>query len=319
MQKNPVRPVVEGGVLTAVAIIFALISTYLPVIGAFVNLLWPVPIVLLGVRHGYKWSIMAVVSSGLIIALIMHPLTAVSVVVGFGLIGIALGYGLRQGFSPTKTLFIGAAASLVSKIAVLAISAAVMGFNPLTMQTEGMIQGLEAAMDFYRQMGMNAEDLARMEATLKPMIEIMRIILPAGFVLAAFVDTFLNFQVAKVVLARLGQTIEPFPPFRRWNMPRFTVYALAVSLVAIYWGKTRELELLYNTGMNIQVVVTMLLFVQGMAVVYFLADKYNLSRIVRGIILFLILSNGIVMQALIIGGAFDIIFDYRQLRTPKPE
>ncbi|MBP2634765.1 MAG: hypothetical protein H6Q72_672 [Firmicutes bacterium] len=319
MQKNPVRPVVEGGVLTAVAIMFALISTYLPVIGAFVNLLWPVPIVLLGVRHGYKWSLMAVVASGLIIALIMHPLTAVSVVVGFGLIGIALGYGLRQGFSPTKTLFVGAAASLVSKIAVLAISAAVIGFNPLTLQTEGMIKGLETAMDFYRQMGMNAEDMARMEATLKPMIELMKIILPAGFVLAAFVDTFLNYQVAKAVLARLGQTLEPFPPFRRWNMPRFTVYALAVSFVAIYWGKTRELEILYNTGMNIQVVATMLLFIQGMAVVYFLADKYNLSRIVRGIILFLILSNGIVMQALIIGGAFDIIFDYRQLRTPKRE
>lgn len=319
MQKNPVRPVVEGGVLTAVAIMFALISTYLPVIGAFVNLLWPVPIVLLGVRHGYKWSLMAVVASGLIIALIMHPITAVSVVVGFGLIGIALGYGLRQGFSPTKTLFVGAAASLVSKIAVLAITAAVMGFNPITLQTEGMIKGLETAMDFYRQMGMNAEDMARMEATLKPMIELMKIILPAGFVLASFVDTFLNYQVAKAVLARLGQQLEPFPPFRRWNMPRFTVYALAVSFVAIYWGTTRELEVLYNTGMNIQVVTTLLLFIQGMAVVYFLADKYNLSRIVRGIILFLILSNGIVMQALIIGGAFDIIFDYRQLRTPKVE
>ncbi|MBP2663721.1 MAG: hypothetical protein H6Q71_1669 [Firmicutes bacterium] len=319
MQKSPVRPVVEGGALTAVAIIFALISTYLPVIGAFVNLLWPVPIVLLGVRHGYKWSIMAVVVSGFIIALIMHPLTVVSVVVGFGLIGIALGYGLRQGFSPTKTMLIGAAASLISKIAVLAITAAVMGFNPLNLQTEAMTKGFEQAMDFYRGMGMKAEDLARMESTIQPMMEIMKIILPAVFVLAAFVDTFLNFQVAKAVLARLGQRIEPFPPFRRWSMPRFTVYALVVSLVAIYWGKTREFEILYNTGMNLQVITTMLLFVQGMALVYFLSDKYNLSRIVRGIILFLILSNGIFMQALIIGGAFDLIFDYRQLRTPKLE
>lgn len=319
MQRNPVRPVVEGGVLTAVAIIFALISTYLPVIGAFVNLLWPVPIVLLGVRHGYKWSIMAVVASGLIIALIMHPLTAVSVVVGFGLIGIALGYGLRQGFSPTKTLFIGSAASLISKIAVLAISAAVMGFNPLNLQTDTMIKGLEQSLEFYRSMGMSAEDLARMETMMKPTIELVKIILPAGIILAAFVDTFLNFQVAKAVLARLGQRIEPFPPFRRWNMPRFTVYALAVSLVAIYWGNSREITLLYNAGMNIQVIATMLLFIQGLAVVYFLTDKYNLSRLVRGIILFLILSNGIILQALIIGGAFDIIFDYRRLRSSKTE
>ena len=319
MQRSPVRPVVEGGVLTAVAIIFALISTYLPVIGVFVNLLWPVPIVLLGVRHGYKWSIMAVVASGLIIALIMHPLTAVSVAVGFGLIGIALGYGLRQGFSPTKTLLLGAAASLLSKAAVLAITAAVMGFNPLSMQTEAMSTGLAQAIEFYRGMGMNADDLARMEAMIQPMMDLMKVILPAGFVMAAFIDTFLNFQVAKAVLARLGQPVAAFPPFRRWGMPRFTIYVLLVALVAMYWGKTREWELVYNTGVNLQVLTTMLLFIQGLALVYFLADKYNLSRIVRGIILFLILSNGIFMQALIVGGAFDLIFDYRKLRTPKEE
>ncbi|MDF2568789.1 MAG: hypothetical protein K0R55_393 [Sporomusa sp.] len=319
MQKAPVRPVVEGGVLTAVAILFALISTYVPVVGAFVNLIWPVPIILLGVRHGYKWSILAVVASGIIISLLMHPLTAVSVVVGFGLIGIALGYALRQGFSPGKTLMLGSAASLVSKAAVIAISAAVMGFNPLNLQAEAMVKGLEQAMEFYRGMGMKAEDLAQMEASMRPMMDLMKIILPAGFVLAAVVDTFLNFQVAKAVLARLGQRIEPFPPFRQWSMPRSTVYALAVALVAIYWGKSREIELLYNAGMNLQIITTMVLFVQGLAVFYFLADKYNLSRLVRGIILFLIFSNGIFMQALIIGGAFDLIFDYRQLRAPRLE
>lgn len=319
MQRSPVRPVVEGGVLTAIAIIFALISTYVPVLGAFVNLIWPVPIVLLGVRHGYKWSIMAVVASGIIIALLMHPLTAMSVVVGFGLIGIALGYAVREGFPPAKTLLLGSVASLISKAAVLALSAAVMGFNPLNLQTEAMVSGLEQAIEFYRGMGMNAEDLARMEATMRPMMELMKIILPAGFVLAAVVDTFLNYQVAKAVLAKLGQHLEPFPKFRHWMMPRLTVYALAVALVSIYWGKTREIELLYNAGMNLQVITTMVLFIQGMALFYFLADKYNLSKIVRGIILFLIFSNGIFMQALIIGGAFDLIFDYRQLRAPRLE
>ncbi len=319
MQKSPVRPVVEGGVLTAVAIIFAFISTYVPVLGAFVSLLWPVPIVLLGVRHGYKWSIMAVVAAGIIIALLMHPLNAVLVVVGSGLIGIVLGYAIRQGFPPAKTLLFGTGASLISKAAVIAISAVVMGYNPLNLQTEAMTKGLEQAIEFYRGMGMKAEDLAVMEASMRPMIAMMKIILPAVFAFAAIFDTFLNFLVAKLVLAKLGQPIESFPPFRRWTMPRLTIYALAVGMVAVYWGHSREIELLYNSGMNLQVFTAMLLFVQGLAVFYFLADKYNLSRIVRSIILFLIFSNGIFMQALIIGGAFDLIFDYRQLRASRLE
>lgn len=319
MQKSPVRPVVEGGVLTAVAIIFALISTYIPVLGVFVNLIWPVPIVLLGVRHGYKWSVMALVASGLISALIMHPLNAVLVIVGSGLIGVALGYGLRKEFPPAKTLLIGAGASLISKVMVIAISAAVMGVNPLNIQTEAMVTGMEQAINFYREMGMKPEDLATMEAAMRPAIALMKIILPAGFILAAMVDTYLNFQVAKMVLAKLGQPIESLPPFRRWSMPRFTIYALAVALVSIYWGSSRSIVILNSVGMNLMIVTTMMLFIQGMAVFYFLAEKYKLSRIVRGIILFLIFSNGIFMQALVIGGAFDIIFDYRQLRAPRLE
>ena len=127
MRQTRVRSMVEGGLLAAIAIIFAIISVYLPIIGPFVNLLWPVPIILLGVRHGYKWSIMATVVAGVIISMLVHPLQAVSVVVGFGLIGIVLGYAFRMEFSPAKTMLWGSAASLLSKIALLAIGAAIRG------------------------------------------------------------------------------------------------------------------------------------------------------------------------------------------------
>src|SRR5665647_135226 len=125
MRQTRVRSMVEGGLLAAIAIIFAVISAYLPIIGPFVDLLWPVPIILLGVRHGYKWSIMATVVAGVMIAMLLHPLQAVSVVVGFGLIGVVLGYAFRMEFSPAKTMLWGSVASLISKVALLAIGAAV--------------------------------------------------------------------------------------------------------------------------------------------------------------------------------------------------
>ena len=42
---------VEAGILAAVAIVMALISMYVPVLGAFVNFVWPLPIVICGCRH----------------------------------------------------------------------------------------------------------------------------------------------------------------------------------------------------------------------------------------------------------------------------
>ena len=131
MSNSRVKPMVEGGILSAVAILFALISVYIPLIGAFVNMIWPVPIILLGVRHGYKWSLMATVVAGILIAILLHPLHAVGVAIGFGLTGIALGQCFRRNLSPVHSVLIGSVASLASKLIVLAISAAVMGINPL--------------------------------------------------------------------------------------------------------------------------------------------------------------------------------------------
>jgi len=85
----------------------------------------------------------------------------------------------------------------------------------------------------------------------------------------------------------------------------------------IYWGNSREITLLYNIGMNVQMVASMLLFIQGLALFYFIADKYNLSRLAKGIILFLILTNGLFSQIIIFGGAAETIVDYRRLRTER--
>lgn len=56
------------------------IDQRISLIGAFINLIWPVPIILLGVRHGYKWSMMATAVAGILIAILVHPLHAVAVV-----------------------------------------------------------------------------------------------------------------------------------------------------------------------------------------------------------------------------------------------
>ena len=317
MQQTRVRPMVEGGVLSAVAIIFAIISAYLPVVGPFVNLIWPVPIILLGVRHGYKWSILATAVAGLLIAMLMHPLHAVSVVVGFGLIGIVLGYTIRAEYPPMKAVMWGTVASVISKVAVLAISAAVLGMNPLSMQTDVLSKAVEQSVELYRGFGMAEENLAQVASNMKGLVDLLKVILPAGFILAAVVDTYLNFMIARTVLRKLGHHVEGFPPFKLWSLPRFIGYFFVFSLVGMYWGKSRELVMLYNVSANIQVLTSMFLFVQGMALFYYVADKYNLSRLTRGIILVLILTNGFLSQGLIFAGGIDMAVDYRGLRRSQ--
>ena len=54
----------------------ALISMYVPVLGAFVNFVWPLPIVICGCRHGLKWSVMTLLVATIIVAMIISPINA---------------------------------------------------------------------------------------------------------------------------------------------------------------------------------------------------------------------------------------------------
>ena len=164
---------------------------------------------------------------------------------------------------------------------------------------------------------MAEQDLAQITETMKSMIALMKIILPAGFIMASVVDTGLNFLIAKAVLKKLGHSIPDIPPFKLWSVPDYVLYFFALALVMIYWGKSREITMLYNIGMNAQVITSMLLLVQGLALFNYFVDKYNLSRVAKGIILFLILANGLFAQILIIVGAVDTILDYRHLKAPR--
>lgn len=314
MQQTKIKPLVEGGILSAVAILFALIGAYVPLLGPFANLIWPVPIILLGVRHGYKWSIMASVVSGVLISLLMHPLHAVTVVVGFALTGIVLGYCFRAQYPPFKTLAWGTLASLVSQLAVLAIAAVALGINPINTQVDAMVKSLEEGVQMYRQMGLNEEDTAKMTETMKTIIDYVKIIFPAGLVLSAVVVTYVNYLASTLVLKRLGHYIAPFPPFRSWSLPLYIVYLFVVAVGLMMWGRSQDITLLFNIGMNVQAITSIFLLIQGVALFYFLADKYKLSRLMRGIILVLIFANGLFMQIAILAGAFDIVVDYRRLK-----
>ncbi len=318
MRTSRVQPMVEGGILSAVAILFALISVYIPFIGAFVNLIWPVPIILLGVRHGYKWSLMATVVAGILIAILLHPLHAVGVAIGFGLTGIVLGHCFRKGYSPVTSVLLGSVASLVSKIIVLSISAVVLDINPLADHSEAMAKAVEQAISIYRNFGMKEAELVQIAESMKGMLSMMKLILPAGFALASVVDTYLNFLVARAVLRKLGHHIAAFPAFTVWSFSSKILYAFIMSMLLIYWGKSRQLEFVANTGLNLQVVCSIILMFQGLAVAFFYAARHEVPKIIRWIFVIMAFTNGFIMQAIVFLGAFDIALDFRKLRRPLP-
>jgi uncharacterized protein YybS (DUF2232 family) len=310
---------VEGGIITSIIIVFAILGAYLPIVGSVFVLLFPLPVVVLGVRHGHKWGIMATIAAGFFIAILLSPLQAMKFVIIFGLLGIVMGYGFRQNYRAIKTFALSTITSFFSIIVSFGLLLALTGINIVDVQLRLVETTMSEIIEFYRGLGVSEEELTKL-ADSAHQLEFVKFLLPSAWMIAAAMLNYVNFQMGKIVLKKLGHSnIPAFPPFKTWNMPRETIYFLVAGLVMIYWGSTRNLDVLRGFGANLELITTFMLTIQGMAVTSFLAGKYNLSRFMFGAIILILILTGFFMKLLFFVGALDLVFDFRKLRKPESQ
>ena len=170
---------VEAGILAAVAIVMALISMYVPVLGAFVNFVWPLPIVICGCRHGLKWSIMTLLVATVSIAMIISPINAFFLAAIFGLLGLILGECMRRHLPPMKMMLYGSVVAVIALVLNIVLSFWVLGIDPIEMMFSSFHQSLEQLTVYYREHGMSEADIKKTVDGYAEMLRMMRIIMPA--------------------------------------------------------------------------------------------------------------------------------------------
>lgn len=313
MRSNNTKSMIEGALLAAITIILSILALYMPVLGIFATLVWPVPIVILGIRHGFRISILSTVVAGVFVAILSGPLQAFTVVLGFGFIGIAMGWAIKRDFSPFKILLIGAISSLMSKVILVGASLLIMGINPITQEITIMKESLTMIENMYKGMGMNPESTKTAIEQFSKTLDLMVLVFPGLLLIASFMDSFLTYQVTKAVLSRLGQKMKEFTPFWQWQLPSYTVTLFLLgklfTMLEVYW----PVGVLNILGLNLMVIFSVAFFIQGFSVLAYFLAKWNISKILRIVIVLLIFFNPIIAQLIFWAGMLDILFNFRHI------
>lgn len=303
---------VESGILAAAAVVLALISFFIPVLGSFTVAVIPLPIIVLIMRHGVRWGIMATAVTVMLVGLFAGPLPAINIMALCGLLGITLGYAYRRRFAAVKAIALGAVAGIGALLVSIGVSFAAVGMNPIQLETEFMNKTIEQALMLESEAGISEAELHEMRTMLEEGVSMAVRMLPAAFVLAEVILAYINYLVAGMVLRRLGENQLPqLPPLSQWRMPGIVVYVFLLSLVGQYWGVTRELEMLHTAALNLNLLSLFFGFLQGLALLFHLAQRYQISGFIRGLILLMILLTG-MFQIIGILGLVDIAINYRR-------
>jgi uncharacterized protein YybS (DUF2232 family) len=149
------------------------------------------------------------------------------------------------------------------------------------------------------------------------MIQLYKLLLPSLILLSLVTLGVLNYFLTRAAAKRLGLPVGPgFPPFREWRFPKWFAVVYIAALVGMYAAQTMKGlgQVPMVVFANAQVLMSMLFFLQGMAVVWHLFDRFKLDRFARWALTAIIFITGFGAQIVAFVGLFDVWLDYRRPR-----
>ncbi len=257
---SPTRSLVESSLLAGLAVILFLAAQFLPIVGAAFSLLAPAPLVVLGLRHDIKRSLLGLAIATILTAIFLGPLSSLFFLLGFGVLGVGLGYIARRSSSGVEVMLFGILLSLGSKLLLMVIAAKVTGINPFQLdgaEMQGMIDKIFA---FYESAGMSGESMNKVKEQFSQAMTVIPVIFPAILSVAAALDCYLSYKVSALVLKRLGgTTLPPLPSFAEWRFPKSFFGALLASFIlSILPGQEGGWNLPLRIGVNVRMLVNIL-------------------------------------------------------------
>ncbi len=310
---------VESAILAAIAVIFTLAGEYIPLVGMFTNLFWPLPIILCGRRNGLKWSTLCLLVTAAIIAMLVGPLTALTTVLLLGIIGLVMGEGMRRNMSPGKILLVGTMASIVSIVLSIAAGYFLLHIDVAKNLTDSLEQSFSLTMDLYKKTGMSLAQMGEMQAQMGAITKMLKISLPAIVFLSAPITVLINYWGARKVLSRMGEYYPWFPPFAQWQLPKTAILPYLLAIGLLFLMRNRPEHVLYILGYNLFIFFNVIMVINALALIYWYTITRQKSKGLFYLGLFLVFFSQLFSQLAVIVGAYDIIFDFRKLRKRPTE
>lgn len=308
MASTQARPIVEGGLLAAVSVAIALVSIYVP----YANLIWPLPIALLGARHGVRWGVMSAVVGAMAVGAVANGLEGLFLLLGSGPVGSVMGACFRRDMSAERLLLIGTVSAVVSNLLLIGAAMFVLQGDFLQMIADMRSHVVSAVTEFGQMMNdgaMTSEQLAVMGEKITDEYMMM---IPSALVLYSMFTVVLNFMLITPILYRMRMEVPSFRPFESWRMPGWVLYLFVLSLVGIYWGDKWSLDPMVILSENVRIFMSLALFVHGLALVRYAANRNRLLGRLYWVIVILMFLFPVFNIMMIVLGGLDILMDYRK-------
>ena len=296
-------------VMITLALILA--GSFLPVLGVAGLMLCPLPLSVLGCAEGHKRMGIAELLIEATLFLAFSPTMAVYFLIGCAPLATMIFTVSREdiktvkNYSGAESLLICAGASVAFKVILLVLFWVFTGKNILFPDLSQM----DAV--FTQLYGDNPE---LRQAVIRVLALFPRL-LPAVLVVYCGVEAYLNYSLCSSFVRRICPESKNFPPalqeFKMWRFPASLMVASVVSLVAGYFIDTDSWLEGAVFVMNLQIVLNVFMFVEGLSVAFWILSGFRFRRAGK-VIVFVMVMFPFFWPWLIVMGMCDIVLNLRE-------
>ncbi|MFZ7756578.1 YybS family protein [Bacillus thuringiensis] len=267
--------ITEGAALLAIYAILLLISMYVPILGTVVTFALPLPFILLTIRHKLSNVLVIFVAALFVTIIVSQPMNLVKTTM-FGLIGIVLGYMYKTRKKPVEILIAGTLAYLIGF--VLIYVASIKFFNIDIMKqmqsvfSESMVQSEKIVSAIGMPISKEQKEL------LTQMNDILQSLFPSILVLVSVCFSWITVIISGSVLKKLKHDIIPWPKFKDLQLPKSMVWYYVIFILLATFIKVDPTSYLHMVFSNLYVIFALLLVLQGLTFISFLAYRKGFTK-----------------------------------------
>jgi uncharacterized protein YybS (DUF2232 family) len=303
---------VSKDILTGIAITLMILATSvkLPVMGFFCSLFLPLPILFYRSKLGRTTGLVVPAASMVIMIAITGKF---SVDIMFFIELLLLGYLLSELFehdmTVEKTILYSCGGILLAGFIGLLLYSNLSGKNIYDLVSSYVAANLEMTLALYQNMGVSEENIFNLSKSLDQIQYVLIRILPALVIVSSLFVTWSNLLIAKPIFKKKGLFFPDFGMLNLWKAPDSLIWFLIAcgGLLVVPTGSFKII------GLNGLLVILMIYFFQGIAVVSYFFEKKRFPRFLRLIFYSLIAIQQIFLLFIIGIGLFDMWMNFRKL------
>lgn len=308
------KGIIDAAILTAVIAVLALAGMYIPLLGILVFFV-PTPLIILGKKHGIKYSIMALVASSLVVMSFSNPLIVLFTIAFPGVMAIVMGLLMQKKYKHGMIIVVGTIISVLATMVSIFLATHLVGISFQESIQEILKQSMEMQENMFSLSGADESYIEKSKQMMETMQKFALTMIPSAIILSGFLSSLLNYILALSILRKTGDTVNKLTPFRYFRLSRNNMHGLLVILILSLLVVNLNIVDQGTLLANIFFLYQLLFITQGLAVLVYYLSWYKVNKVIMFIIFILLIISRMGLNLLFVVGIIDALLNLRKYKS----